>query len=43
MTQILLVWTDVDDWRSVTILVLNAVVAGLLVAAGSVAPRADAH
>jgi hypothetical protein len=39
--QVLLVWTDIDDWRSATILVLDAVVAGLLVPAGSVALRAD--
>lgn len=39
--QALLVWTDVDDWRSATILVLNAILAGLLVAAGSSALRAD--
>lgn len=39
--QVLLVWTDVDDWRSATILVLNAILAGLLVAAGSSALRAD--
>jgi hypothetical protein len=41
VVELLLVWTDVGGWRSATQLALGAIAAGLLLAAGSAALRAD--
>lgn len=41
VTQVLLVWTDVDDRRLAAQLALGALAAGLLLAAGSAALRAE--
>jgi hypothetical protein len=42
VTRVLQVWTDVDSWRVATSLVLTAITAGLLLAAGAAALRAPA-